>query len=72
MLEFTRPVSMQARFPVPPAPVVTGAAMGVGAAVAGLAWYARRRALRVVPAPAVAAAPAVGTHVAGRRWRRGA
>ncbi len=72
VLEFTRPVSMQARFPVPPAPVVTGAAMGVGAAVAGLAWYARRRALRVVPAPAVAAAPAVGTHVAGRRWRRGA
>jgi hypothetical protein len=63
VLEFTWPVTMRSRFPVPSAPVVTGAAMSVGAAVAGLAWYARRRALRVVaetpPAP-------------GRWWRRGA
>jgi HAD superfamily hydrolase (TIGR01490 family) len=66
VLEFSRPVSMRARFPVPTAPVVTGAAMGVGAAVVGLAWYARRRAMREagVPAPA---APAPG-----RRRRRGA
>ena len=46
VLQFTRPVSMRARFSVPPTPVVTGAAVGVGAAVVGLAWYARHRALR--------------------------
>ena len=46
VLQFTRPVSMRSRFSVPPAPVVTGAAVGVGAAVVGLAWYARHRALR--------------------------
>ncbi len=72
--EFTRPVSMRSRFAAPPGPVVTGAAMSVGAAVAGLAWYARRRALRVVvavPAPrAPVAAPAAVP--AGRRRRRGA
>src|ERR671917_620806 len=55
VLQFTRPVSMRARFSVPPAPVVTGAAVGVGAAVVGLAWYARHRALR---AALVAAAEA--------------
>src|SRR5947208_8342311 len=44
--EFTRPVPLKARFGGPTAPVVTGAAVGVGAAVVGLAWYARRRALR--------------------------
>ena len=49
VLEFTRPVSLRSRFAAPPVPVVTGAAMGVGAAVAGIAWYARRRALRLVP-----------------------
>ena len=63
--QFTRPVPIRSRFSVPPTPVVTGAAMGVGAAVVGLAWYARHRALRdaaaVVPAPAP-----------GRRRRRGA
>src|ERR687883_502815 len=48
--EFTRPVSMRSRFSVPPAPVVTGAAVGVGAAVVGLAWYARHRALRTAAA----------------------
>jgi HAD superfamily hydrolase (TIGR01490 family) len=69
VLEFTRPVSMRSRFGRPPAPVVTGAAMGVGAAVAGLAWYARRRALRVVPAAPVVPAAAAP---AGRRRRRGA
>ena len=46
VLQFTRPVSMRARFSVPGDPVVTGAAVGVGAAVVGLAWYARHRALR--------------------------
>jgi hypothetical protein len=64
--EFTRPVPMRALFAVPTAPVVTGAAVGVGAAVAGLAWYARRRALRAVGLdPALPPPPA-------RRWRRGA
>ncbi|MGY1705873.1 HAD-IB family hydrolase [Geodermatophilus sp. SYSU D00697] len=63
VLEFSRPVSMRSRFPVPTAPVATGAAMGVGAAVVGLAWYARRRAM-------VGLNPsAQGT---GRRRRRGA
>jgi hypothetical protein len=56
---------------VPPAPVVNGAAMGVGAAVAGLAWYARRRALRAVATAASTAAPLAVP--AGGRWRhRGA
>jgi hypothetical protein len=68
VLQFTRPVSMRARFSVPPAPVVTGAAMGVGAAVVGLAWYARRRAIR---AGLVDAADAPGP-LPGRRKRRGA
>jgi hypothetical protein len=62
VLEFTWPVTMGSRFPVPSAPVVTGAAMSVGAAVVGLAWYARRRALRV--AAATPPAPVPG------RWRR--
>jgi hypothetical protein len=62
--EFVRPVSMRARFSVPAAPVMTGAAVGVGAAVVGLAWYARHRAMR-----AALAAPGV---VAGRWWRHGA
>ena len=62
VLQFTRPVSLRSRFAVPTAPVVTGAAMGVGAAVVGLAWYARHRSLRPV-----AAAPAP---VAPTRWRR--
>ncbi|WNV76212.1 HAD family phosphatase [Geodermatophilus sp. DSM 44513] len=67
VLHFTWPVALGSRFPTPSAPVVTGAAVSVGAAVAGLAWYARRRALRVVTAvpPAPVAAP-------GRRRRRGA
>jgi HAD superfamily hydrolase (TIGR01490 family) len=65
--EFTRPVPLRARFGVPAAPVVTGAAVGVGAAVAGLAWYARRRALRTAGLPVVL--PPATTP---RRWRRGA
>jgi HAD superfamily hydrolase (TIGR01490 family) len=65
--QFTRPVSMRSRFSVPPTPVVTGAAMGVGAAVVGLAWYARHRALRDAAALASPTAPAPG-----RRRRRGA
>ena len=64
--EFTRPVPVRSRFAVPPAPVVTGAAVGVGAAVAGLAWYARRRAARQAVSVAGGALPA------GRWWRRGA
>ncbi|MCV2491760.1 HAD-IB family hydrolase [Geodermatophilus sp. YIM 151500] len=66
--QFTRPVSMRARFPVPSSPVVTGAAMGVGAAVVGLAWYARHRAGRDA---AALAADARGL-LPGRRRRRGA
>jgi hypothetical protein len=58
---------MKARFSTPTTPVVTGAAMGVGAAVVGLAWYARHRALRA----GLAAAP-VPAPVPGRRRRRGA
>ena len=64
--QFTRPVPLRARFSAPPAPVVTGAAMGVGAAVVGLAWYARYRALRV------AALPPPTAPTPGRRRRRGA
>jgi HAD superfamily hydrolase (TIGR01490 family) len=64
--EFTRPVPLRARFAVPAAPVVTGAADGVGAAVVGLAWYARHRALRQ------AAELAAGAAAPGRWWRRGA
>jgi HAD superfamily hydrolase (TIGR01490 family) len=58
--EFVRPVSIRSRFSVPPAPVMTGAAVGVGAAVVGLAWYAaRHRATR-----GAMAGPVPG------RWRR--
>jgi HAD superfamily hydrolase (TIGR01490 family) len=65
-LQFTRPVSMRARFSVPPAPMMTGAAaVGVGAAVVGLAWYARHRAVRSAATLAAGAA-------FGRRPRRGA
>jgi HAD superfamily hydrolase (TIGR01490 family) len=63
--EFSRPVPVRSRFGVPPTPVVTGAAVGVGAAVAGLAWYARRRAARQA-LPLDAGIPP------GRWWRRGA
>ncbi|WP_222262473.1 HAD family hydrolase [Modestobacter marinus] len=66
VLEFNRPVSLRARFNGARTPVVTSAA--VGAAVAGLAWYARRRTLR--PLPAIVDAPVVP--LPGRRRRRGA
>ena len=69
VLQFTRPVSMRARFSTPPTPVVTGAAMGVGAAVVGLAWYARHRALR---AGLSATGVGVPGPLTGRRRRRGA
>jgi HAD superfamily hydrolase (TIGR01490 family) len=62
---FERPVSMRSRFSVPPTPVVTGAAVGVGAAVVGLAWYARHRALREA-----APLPAGSGPLVGRRRRR--
>jgi HAD superfamily hydrolase (TIGR01490 family) len=60
--EFIRPVPLRARFAAPPAPVVTGAAVGVGAAVVGLAWYARHRAM-LRQAGALASGPS-------GRWRR--
>jgi HAD superfamily hydrolase (TIGR01490 family) len=69
VLQFTRPVSMRARFSTPPTPVVTGAAMGVGAAVVGLAWYARHRALRAGLTASAVDAPGP---LPGRRRRRGA
>src|SRR5215217_498845 len=68
VLQFTRPVSLRSRFSAPSAPVVTGAAMGVGAAVVGLAWYARHRALRA-SGPAALDLPGP---LPGRRRRRGA
>ncbi|TKJ28645.1 HAD family hydrolase, partial [Blastococcus sp. CCUG 61487] len=55
VLRFERPVSLRSRFPSPTTPVITGAAVGVGAAVVGLAWYARHRTAR--SAAAVAGAP---------------
>jgi len=73
VLEFVRPVALRSRFSSARTPVVTGAAVGVGAAVAGLAWYARRRALR---APSGGTLPATVLPVpiapAGRWRRRGA
>lgn len=47
---FTRPVSLRSRLSGlhrPARPYVTGTAVGVGAAVAGLAWYASRRRAKV-------------------------
>ncbi len=48
ILAFARPVSLRSRLGLrrPSAPVVAGAALGVGATVAGLAWYAQRRRAR--------------------------
>jgi HAD superfamily hydrolase (TIGR01490 family) len=73
VLEFTRPVSLRSRFGAR-TPVVTSAAVGVGAAMAGLAWYARRRSLRALPAGAAVTAliPAPVPPAAGRWRRRGA
>jgi HAD superfamily hydrolase (TIGR01490 family) len=67
VLEFTRPVTLRSRFQASSAPMVTGAAMGVGAAVVGLAWYARRRGLRDTGLPVPVTPPPLG-----RRRRRGA
>ncbi|HEV7726536.1 MAG TPA: HAD-IB family hydrolase [Modestobacter sp.] len=64
VLTFSRPVRLRSRFSGTRTPMVTGAAMGVGAAVAGLAWYVRRRALRVADV-AAATVPPVPV-----RWRR--
>jgi HAD superfamily hydrolase (TIGR01490 family) len=69
VLEFTRPVSMRSRFAGARTPVVTSAAVGVGAAVVGLAWYARRRALRALSGGVAAVIPAPIPPSAGR-WRR--
>lgn len=46
VLSFTSPVSLRSRLgvlPRPARPLLAGAAVGVGAAVAGLAWYSRHR-----------------------------
>ncbi|MGY5883684.1 HAD family hydrolase [Modestobacter lacusdianchii] len=72
VLEFTRPVTLRSRSATARTPVVTGTAMGVGAAVAGIAWYARRRALRALPAAAPVAGPALALPSPGRRRRPGA
>jgi HAD superfamily hydrolase (TIGR01490 family) len=73
VLEFTRPVSLRTRFAGARTPVVTSAAVGVGAAVAGLAWYARRRSLRALTGDAGATAlPTAIPPAVGRRTRRGA
>jgi HAD superfamily hydrolase (TIGR01490 family) len=64
VLTFSRPVVLRSRFSGTRTPMVTGAAMGVGAAVAGLAWYARRRALRLAGAPAPVALVQRGVRVA--------
>ncbi len=69
VLEFTRPVTLRSRFGGR-TPVVTGVGVGVGAAVAGLAWYARRRALRAL-SPGETALPVVPPPD-GRGRRRGA
>ena len=57
VLVFSRPVSLRSRLSSlrPPRRPAVGTAVGVGAAVAGLAWYAaarRRSAAPVVPVPA--------------------
>jgi hypothetical protein len=70
ILEFTRPVTLRSRFSGARTPVVTSAAVGVGAAVAGLAWYARRRSLRALPGGAVTAALLPAPVPAAGRWRR--
>jgi HAD superfamily hydrolase (TIGR01490 family) len=48
ILAFARPVSLRSRLALrrPSGPLVAGAAVSVGAAVAGLAWYAQRRRAR--------------------------
>ncbi|MGY1855136.1 HAD family hydrolase [Modestobacter sp. SYSU DS0290] len=69
VLEFTRPVTLRSRFGGR-TPVVTGVGVGVSAAVAGLAWYARRRALRAL-SPEADALP-LASPPAGRGRRRGA
>jgi HAD superfamily hydrolase (TIGR01490 family) len=50
VLVFTRPVSLRSRLTGlrgPARPYVTGTAVGVGAAMAGIAWYAARRRMKV-------------------------
>jgi hypothetical protein len=70
VLEFNRPVSLRTRFSGARTPVVTSAA--VGAAVAGLAWYARRRSLRALPGGAAGAVLPAALPPANRGRRRGA
>ena len=43
LLIFTKPVTLRSRFGASRAPAMTGAAIGIGAAVAGIAWYAAKR-----------------------------
>ena len=70
VLEFTRPVSLRSRFSAARTPVMTG--VGVGAAVAGLAWYARRRSLRALPGGTAVPLPTAVPPAGRRRRRRGA
>ncbi|WP_369140572.1 HAD family hydrolase [Modestobacter versicolor] len=68
LLEFTRPVPLRSRAASSRTPVVTSAA--VGAAVAGLAWYARRRALRAPSGGTLPATQLPASIAAAARWRR--
>jgi HAD superfamily hydrolase (TIGR01490 family) len=55
VLAFTRPVSLRSRlsgFRAPAHPVVAGTAVGVGAAMVGIAWYAARRRARIAASTA--------------------
>jgi HAD superfamily hydrolase (TIGR01490 family) len=63
VLTFSRAVSLQSRLTglrPPPRPVVAGTAVGVGAAVVGIAWYAAHRRARPLSAGAVRLAAAGG------------
>ena len=52
VLTFSRPVSLRSRLRSPARPMMAGTAVGVGAAVAGIAWHASRRRARGVTAAA--------------------
>lgn len=61
VLAFTRAVSLHSRLSglrQPPRPVVAGTAVGVGAAMVGIAWYAARRRTRRPRTVAMLLAPA--------------
>ncbi|MEP6695814.1 MAG: HAD family hydrolase [Pseudonocardiales bacterium] len=60
ILAFARPVSLRSRLSLRRAtvPMVAGAAVGMGAAIAGIAWYAYLRRIHRLPEVAPAARPA--------------